>query len=524
MPLRRLNWLGRFSQGQWRWSLALYGLPLLLFVGFSLYSLYQQDLLLALAVLSALASLLVWLGAWIGRWRKNRSKQQLEPIPASPTLDPTWVEPSAEWSEAEQLLWQQMNQQIGALLQMDANWSTLEKHAWALSDQVAQAYQKKPLQVSLPEMLLLTQQLSQRVRALLLAHLPFAEQLKLSQVVRAYRFYEDYADLGQGAYRTGMAGYRIARMLINPLQALAAEAKDVASGAVLTEFSDTLLRNLKYALLQEAVAVSIELYSGRYQVADSERKISDAAQQDATRMAADFEPLRVVLIGQISAGKSSLINALRQGFMAEVNLLPTTHQLQVYEFLQGGSVQMHLVDTPGLDNNEKGQRQLLQQMQQADLVLWLLRANQPAKQWDVMLKAAWDRFYQSPENMHRQKPPIIGVVTHLQRIAGLDLNQAPFNLQTPETQAEQTLAALLVYSQTLLDLPLVLPVDLENPQQPFGLELIEQALSDRLDQARNAQRNRQRLDSSTTRSLWRTQGKRLLKSSGALFQLWRKNY
>ena len=55
-----------------------------------------------------------------------------------------------------------------------------------------------------------------------------------------------------------------------------------------------------------------------------ERSTSDsveAAEQEAGR---ESEPLRVLLVGQVKAGKSSLVNAMFGDLKAAVDVLPTT--------------------------------------------------------------------------------------------------------------------------------------------------------------------------------------------------------
>ncbi len=73
-----------------------------------------------------------------------------------------------------------------------------------------------------------------------------------------------------------------------------------------------------------------------------------------------------MVIGQVNVGKSALINALKNDVVAEVDHLPTTEHLTCYPFSMTEQQACHLIDLPGLN-----------EMIEADLILWLVKANQP---------------------------------------------------------------------------------------------------------------------------------------------------
>src|SRR5207237_9985640 len=76
-------------------------------------------------------------------------------------------------------------------------------------------------------------------------------------------------------------------------------------------------------LILETGRAAIDLYSGRLTLSDDEMR---AAQQSdlAAAAAQPLAPVRILLIGQVSAGKSSLLNALAREVRAAVGPLPTT--------------------------------------------------------------------------------------------------------------------------------------------------------------------------------------------------------
>lgn len=112
------------------------------------------------------------------------------------------------------------------------------------------------------------------------------------------------------------------------------------------------------------------------------------------------EGMRVVLLGQPNAGKSSLLNALVGRERAITSSQPgTTRDLIEAELRWEGRV-IHLVDTAGLGSGEdpveaEGQRRALAEAASADLILWVVPAGreevEPAPEgalvWEVRQKS-----------------------------------------------------------------------------------------------------------------------------------------
>lgn len=101
----------------------------------------------------------------------------------------------------------------------------------------------------------------------------------------------------------------------------------------------------------------------------------------------------IPVYGQTGSGKSSIINALVDAMVAEVNPLPSTRATTVHRCRIDGMEMAHLVDLPGLDGNEKTTRHLLKEVTGCDLIIWVLKANQPARSLDSDFKQQLDAFY-----------------------------------------------------------------------------------------------------------------------------------
>jgi len=102
----------------------------------------------------------------------------------------------------------------------------------------------------------------------------------------------------------------VLRGVLNPLQAVSQET----SGIFVENTAKVLSYRLRvYAtrlLVLEIGRASIELYAGRLAISDEEMR--DARAREMVGIVAPPGPVRIVLIGQVNAGKSSLLNALAQ--------------------------------------------------------------------------------------------------------------------------------------------------------------------------------------------------------------------
>ena len=81
-------------------------------------------------------------------------------------------------------------------------------------------------------------------------------------------------------------------------------------------------------LVLEVGRAAIDLYAGRLTLSDDE--LAAARERDMAPSSKADAPVRIVLIGQVNAGKSSLLNALAQEVRGAVGPLPTTSSAAEY--------------------------------------------------------------------------------------------------------------------------------------------------------------------------------------------------
>lgn len=485
------------------------GFPLLILLGFGIYFVIAQGHLLSFFVLMVLTTLLTFAAIW---WYQRQEKKD-SPEDAGEAL----VSASTDWGDFDREVWDNLNGHIVKQLQQEPDFPGLKNCGVELISLTATHYQGdgkyQELAFSAPELLKMIEEISRRYRKVLKAHIPFVEKIRLSTVKGLYD-HKDKAKLLEIPWH----GYRAYR-IFSPLGILA-EARGQIMSKVFGGVSSSLQFKLKQALLQEVLSVAIDLYSGRFQITDDEIDQSQIATEDQTRMAAPLEPLRVCLLGQISAGKSSLVNALTKDMRAEVNLLPSTEEVRIHQCSLEGIDTLHLVDLPGLDGNADREKLLLEQISQCDLLLWVLKANQPARALDADFKQVLDTFYADKPNRSRKRTPIIGVLNQVDQLKPVADWKPPYDLEEPDTAKAKTMVAALAYNREILNLEQLLPLSISDSKEWFNLSELENLLQQQYDKGIQVQLNRRRVESGS-KFEFTEQAKRVYQAGKSLFGLMR---
>ncbi len=227
------------------------------------------------------------------------------------------------------------------------------------------------------------------------------------------------------------------------------------------------------------------------------------------------EPLevRLAVVGQVKAGKSSLINALLGSSRAAVDVLPQTKEVQRYELrvadrahapraedpdrdLPAGQRlaaamedRLVLLDTGGYADagaTPQQMNQMHEALRGADLVLLVMDASIPARRADVELLTSLDAWMQT--NLHRRLPPVLGVLTHIDCLRPIFEWDPPYDWREPVRPKEHSIAGAVAYTreQFRTRLLAVLPVctDLAR-QRAWGVyETLAPALLQTLGEAR----------------------------------------
>jgi predicted GTPase len=483
-------------------------LPILVLCGFGLYAIIQYGYTLHFAI-ALVASFFLFYIPLLWLRRKANIKVATQEV-----SEDSLVQASADWSEAEHVIWQRLNENIDTQLAEDDAWGSLKSHGLVIANATAQAFSRGDLQFSVTDGLKLLEEVSRRYRATLKDNVPFVESIKVSHLKFVFD-HQDKIETGKQAADLLSKAYRVYQF-INPVAAITKEVRNKLLGDIAGNVGDNLQLNMKRAFLQEVAAVSIDLYSGRFSIEDKDIKKSTIAVEDEQSEPKPLEPLRIAVIGQISAGKSSLINTIKGALDAEVSALPSTNAVNVYSCAVGDIEVLNLVDLPGLDGNDKTNKTVLKHVTNADMVLWVLKANQSSRQLDRQFMLSLEAFYAHKDNLHRKKPVFTGILNQVDKLKPLAEWSPPYDLNQSDSPKVDTINKAIEYNQKLLNLDNIIPTSFSSESQVWGLESLEQLIATNLDASINVQRNRQRLEGGNTSTS--EQFKRVFKGSKTLFK------
>lgn len=440
--------------------------------------------------------LLVWLGGAAGlalsgygyaRWlRRQVARAQLSGQAQEP--DEALAEPDADWSPHDLTAWEAVQTLAGRVdKDIVADQRLMLATARRVIEQVARHYhpeERHPIwRFTVPEALLLTERVSARLRQALLDHVPGSHMIRAGQLLRLWEF-RHAAQRSAKVFRGVTFAYRLAR-LMNPGWALLAEVRERLLATALGDSGDYLRRKGAQIWVEEVGRAAIELYSGRLQVeAGQLREAVGREPLGAGVAVAELPgPLRLAVIGQTQAGKSSLVNALLGELAAGVDVLPLTSAYRGYEVRREGVPEAVLIDSPGLEG-EEDLEQVVDRAYDSDCLLWVVAAHRADRALDrAALTAVRARFAADPR---RIPPPLLVVASHVDRLSPAREWVPPYNVNEPAGPKAIAIRAALEAIATDLQVPLdtVVPVRLDPPAALYNIELLWALLMQRFERAR----------------------------------------
>jgi len=268
-----------------------------------------------------------------------------------------------------------------------------------------------------------------------------------------------------------------------------------------------------------------------------------AARNDAPENSPAWATVQIALVGQVSSGKSSLVNALLGDNQAASDVLPTTREVQRYAITLGGlppaartsgaaapppasdRVSVVLLDTPGYGEagaSLEQRRQIEAAVTSADAVLLILSANTAARKPDQQLLQQLEDYYHARPDL--KFPPVIGVLTHVDLLKPSQIWAPPYDWQQPtDTKGRQIREALQYVAEVLGPrVRVVVPVcSADQPARQWGIqEALVPALANLLSDAQATSLLRM-FESEMQSTKWRKLLQDVKQTGWTLFEYWR---
>ncbi|HAN75110.1 MAG TPA: GTPase [Planktothrix sp. UBA8402] len=318
----------------------------------------------------------------------------------------------------------------------------------------------------------------------------------LNQVTvgQAYQTYQVYQKLEPSA-RKLLKVWNWAQWLLNPVSALARVSTQKTTNQATQQLLVNLGQSLREVALRNLCCQAIALYSGDT-LPVTEFSVNNLSfPQAKTQTLRDIltttkpietlekKPVNLLLVGRTGAGKSSLINTLFQMNQAVVDVLPSTDQIQNYQWQTDTGESLNLWDTPGYEqvNRPELREQVLDYATNADLLLLVTPALDPALQMDV-------DFLREIKQQELELP-IITIVTQVDRLRPIREWQPPYDWQWGNRPKEKAIREATQYRIEQLGeyCDRVLPIvtqDSQTQRQPWGVDWLSIAILETINPAK----------------------------------------
>lgn len=407
---------------------------------------------------------------------------RLERSPKAPHFQATHAEPDSAWTPREKEAWSDvllLADQVAA--SPPGNWD--ETHAQAVGVVTCVAQRLHPgtefasAHFTLPDVLKAFELAIRDLRGQVVRRVPGSDLIRLSDLLVLKQLYEKYGSAGRALF----LAYRMYRIFLNPLQAAALEIRGWLAEEGTGKAWQVAKGQFARSLVLELGRYAIDLYGGRLRATQEE--LEQALIERAPPVVRPL-PVRIVVAGQIKAGKSSLINALLDEVRAAVSELPVTAGVAEYRLQAPDRPDLVLIDTPGLDGRGKTRKVVLEAIQDADLVIWAVSAANPAREIDLEALRELQSICEAQPD--RRPPALMLAATHVDRLPPRREWSPPYDVSTPRSDKATSIRSALDRIIEELQLPHAIAVPMALPPElpPYNVEALWVAVYLLLDEAR----------------------------------------
>lgn len=403
-------------------------------------------------------------------WLRRRSLAAMSGVRLPPGDSPqqaaAWTPAGRRaWDEVEAIARRVQNEDM-PLDRPEFFWQTLHEVFRTVARQYHPEADDPSLETPLPDVLRTAELVARDLREAFSEHVPGAHILTLGDMKRLTRL--------AGLVRQFYFLYRVMYFGFNPFSAILREVRDVGAGKLLGTSAEEVKQWAVGFCIRKAGLYAIQLYSGQ-QLPDAvllrtlptSQSKSDAASAEAFRKSLAGEPLRILVLGQVKSGKSSLVNALFGEPRAAVDVVPRTRGVEPYLLQRDGIPRAILLDTAGYDETDDGRPPavLREQILQCDLVLVVCSALSAARRADRRLVDGLRALFQ--EQPDRLMPPLVAALTHIDQLRPASEWNPPYDLAHPSGAKDgNILDAMRAVAEDLALTPdqVVVPVCLKADQ------------------------------------------------------------
>jgi predicted GTPase len=325
--------------------------------------------------------------------------------------------------------------------------------------------------LTLPEILACVELVASDLSALVDKYVPGSHLIRLNDLGHVQRAADWYT-------KTRNA-YWLASALLNPIRTgFQVAATKLGVTAPWQKLRENVLLWFYTAYLRELGRYLVELNSGRLKVGVKRyrelmgQSIDPNSQAPVSRDAESSErsaapaPVSIAVIGQVKAGKSSLVNALLGEQLAAADVLPTTEGVTRYHLTD--PTPLDLLDSAGYGQGGPGDTAAAHDaVHSADLVLYVAPARSAARVADL---AILDRFAEAAtKSPHLRRPPVVLALTHIDLLTPATEWAPPYDWDGPRPKESSVREACAAAAEVFGDRVLTVVPVCTAPGREYGI-------------------------------------------------------